>query len=108
MKKIDFTKLKTPVGVKGLEEKNFKVMNIAKSLADMIYNNLSGIAPKRLAEKIYDSEGPIELSDEDVRILNIFISSSEDLLLPIKDGIEFALKEQEQREIKKETKPIKK
>jgi hypothetical protein len=108
MKKIDFTKLQVPQGLAGLKNGVCKPLNIAKSLGNMIYQNTAGIAAKRLAEKIFDSTGEIDLNEEEERILKMFVDSSVELLLPIKDGIEMSLKEESQREINKVSKPIKK
>lgn len=92
MKKINFKKLQVPAGLAGLRNNKFSVIDIATSLADDLYMSAMGIAQKRLAEKIYDSKGEIELNEDEQMILKAYISSSQTIFVFIKDAIELALK----------------
>ncbi|MBR5414171.1 MAG: hypothetical protein IK114_14265 [Fibrobacter sp.] len=44
-----------------------------KELADLLYKNVNGVASLDLAMRIFKSEGPLELSDEDMAILRPFV-----------------------------------
>lgn len=64
--KIDFTKFPCYTGIK----KDIRVeMNIAESLANAIYTNVSGIAASSLAHKIYSGKGEVECDEKEIRII---------------------------------------
>lgn len=68
MKKINFKELSVYTGI----SKKEKVTGDAReSFANVIYMHLSGIRAKNLALKIFNSEGEIELADEDVAIVRM-------------------------------------
>ncbi len=97
MRKIDFTKLNVPKGINGIREKSYYEANVAKSFADLLFDNTGGVANSRLAEKIYDSNGPIELNDEEEMLLLQFTNSCQILFNPIRVAIEYNLKENDKK-----------
>ena len=44
-------------------------LDLRENFADLIYTNTSGMRAFKLSEKIYDSEGEIELDDDEEQIL---------------------------------------
>ena len=46
-----------------------EAVDVKNSLANTIYMNVPGIAAHVLAEKIYKSDGEIELSNEDIELI---------------------------------------
>lgn len=64
--KIDFTKIPCYTGIK----KDVRVeLDIAESLANAIYTNVSGIAASSLAHKIYSGKGEVECDEKEIRII---------------------------------------
>lgn len=70
MKTIDFTKFKMFVDI---SQEETVISNQRVEFADVIYKNVPGIAAHELAMRIYKSDGPMELSDEDLSILLPFV-----------------------------------
>ena len=66
MKKIDFQHFRIANGIK-----NDVIVEIdtREQLADVIYNNVSGIAALTLAQKIYKSEGETEYDEMEIKTL---------------------------------------
>lgn len=86
MKKINFKKLnvKPMLGNDASVEVDIKV-----DIANLVYSNASGVAGLSLATRIYESDGEIELSPEDIEVLTplveeyckpLFIAAIKDLL----------------------------
>ena len=92
MQKINFKKLRVPQGITGLKNGKFVECDIARQIGDSMYMSLSGIAADRLSKKIYDSEGEIELTDEEIKIITAYVNADNGLLLPIREAISIALK----------------
>lgn len=67
MKKIDFTALKIKLSLN--KEAKYIATDVSKLVGDAIYIHNHGIESKRLAEKIYDSTGEIDFSDEEFAFL---------------------------------------
>lgn len=68
MKKINFQKFSMPDGI---ANKKQVTGDVRESFADSIYNNLSGIAAKVLAEKIYKSDGAVEYDEKEVEMMKV-------------------------------------
>lgn len=66
MIRIDFTKV--PIWV-DIEHKVQVVKDIKKDLADSLYKHGTGIAFHALALKIYNSDGEVELDDDEYKLL---------------------------------------
>lgn len=47
--------------------------DIRKTFADLIYKNANGVVALDLSMRIYRSEGPLELTAEEMDFLNIFV-----------------------------------
>lgn len=92
MKKINFKKLPVPQGITGLKSGKFVECDIALQIGDSMYMSLSGIAADRLSKKIYDSEGEIELTDEEIKIITAYVNADNGLFLPIREAISLAIK----------------
>ena len=69
-KTIDFTKFKMFTDI---SQEETVISNQRVEFADVIYKNVPGIAAHELAMRIYKSDGPMELSDEDLSILLPFV-----------------------------------
>lgn len=71
-----------------VSRKEYKDVDAREAIADIVYQNSSGIAGLELAQKIYKSEGEIELSEREVQMLKslypvckpIFIESLNEIL----------------------------
>lgn len=64
--KANFTSFPCYVGIK----KDYMIqLDIAESLADIIYNNVAGISAHVLAEKIYKAKGEVDIDKNEVEIL---------------------------------------
>lgn len=73
MIKIDFSKFPLFTGI----EKNRKEeVDVRKDIADRIYTSMGGIAAHDLAYRVYRSTGPVELSADDVEILELFAQTN--------------------------------
>lgn len=72
MKKIDFQHFRIANGIK-----NDVIVEIdtREQLADVIYNNVNGIAALTLAQKIYKSEGETEYDESEVKVLTEVIDN---------------------------------
>ena len=63
-------------------------VDIRESLANTLFNQAYKIPEKRLAEKLYDSKGEVELNEEECLILEAFINREDiGFLIRIKDAI---------------------
>lgn len=79
--KVNFTSFPCYVGIK----KDYMIqLDIAEPLADVIYNNVSGISAHVLSEKIYKSKGEVDIDENEVKILmkctNMFTAAFADSL----------------------------
>lgn len=71
-----------------VSRKDYKDIDVREAIADIVYQNSSGIAGLELAQKIYNSEGEIDLSEREVQMLKslypvckpIFIESLNEIL----------------------------
>lgn len=72
MKKIDFQHFRVANGIK-----NDVIVEIdmREQLADVIYNNVNGIAALTLAQKIYKSEGETEYDEGEIKVLTEVIDN---------------------------------
>lgn len=66
MATIDFKQFKMPTGI---AKTNFQIGDARESVANMLYLNVNGIRAHALALKIYQSDGPADYSDEEIRTL---------------------------------------
>ena len=46
-------------------------MDVRETFADMIYNNVNGIKAHALALKIYESEGGVDYTDDEVKLVRV-------------------------------------
>lgn len=65
--KIDFKHFKVYMTV---NHKSVRLMDVRESFADMLYNNVNGIKAHALALKIYNGEGCVEYTDEEVSLMS--------------------------------------
>ena len=72
MKKIDFQHFRIANGIK---QDVIVEIDTREQLADVIYNNVNGIAALTLAQKIYKSEGETEYDDSEVKVLTEVIDN---------------------------------
>lgn len=71
-----------------ISKREYKDIDLRESIADILYQNSSGIAGLDLAQKIYKSEGEIDLSEKEVQLLKslypvckpVFINSLNEVL----------------------------
>ena len=63
---LNFQQFSVPTGV---SRKNRQTGDARESFADMIYLNVNGIKAHALAMKIYQSEGAIDYSLEEVKLI---------------------------------------
>lgn len=68
MNKINFKEFKISLGIAA---KKWETRDVREEIADFIYTKMSGIRAHTLAHKIYDSEGLMELSDEDLKAVRV-------------------------------------
>ena len=66
MKKIDFQHFKLSVGI---ADNNTLMVDVREELANLIYNNVSGIAALEVARKIYKSEGVTEFDEREMDVI---------------------------------------
>ena len=66
MKKIDFQHFRVANGIK---QDVIVEMDVREQLADVIYNNVNGIAALTLAQKIYKSDGETEYDEREIKTL---------------------------------------
>lgn len=50
--------------------------DIRKDFADLIYKNANGVMALDLSMRIYRTEGPVELTEEELNFLNIFVENT--------------------------------
>lgn len=65
-KKIDFSKL---VLIGGIAGGGGHPQDVRETFADVIYKCANGIAALELARKIYNSQGEVEYTEQEVRII---------------------------------------
>lgn len=66
MSKIDFQHFKIYASI---SHKASHTVDARENFADMIYNNVNGIKAHALALKIYNGEGSVEYTDEEVSLM---------------------------------------
>lgn len=66
MKKINFKEFPMK---KGLSSNDNTIIDIREEFANIIYNNVNGIAALTLAQKIYKSDGELEIDDDEESII---------------------------------------
>ena len=72
MKKIDFQHFRIANGIK---QDVIVEIDTREQLADVIYNNVNGIAALTLAQKIYKSEGDTEYDEKEIKVLTEVIDN---------------------------------
>lgn len=63
MRKLNFQSFRIPMNVGRTE---YQTGDARESIANLIYNNLNGIAAHALALKIYKSDGEMEYSEDEI------------------------------------------
>ncbi|MCD8294981.1 MAG: hypothetical protein LUE27_07055 [Clostridia bacterium] len=69
---LNFKEFDLPTGISG--KKTVKV-DARESFADMFYNRCPGMKGHALAHKIYESDGPVELNDDEVDTLTRLVEA---------------------------------
>lgn len=93
MSKIDFQHFKIYASI---SHKESHTVDVRENFADMIYNNVNGIKAHALALKIYNSEGCVEYTDEEVNLIG---TVAERLCVPgFIDGLREQLKNNKTQE----------
>ena len=87
MKKIDFKHFKMFTDI---SHENLIEQDLHRDFADLLYKNVNGIAAHDLALRIYRSEKPVELSDEEIALLREFIKNGTPIFI---DSFENNIKE---------------
>lgn len=64
--RIDFKHFTVPTGINGLHK---RTGDARESFADIIYTMVNGIRAHALAMKIYKSDGAVEYTDDEVRLM---------------------------------------
>ena len=64
--RIDFKHFIVPTGINGLHK---RTGDARESFADIIYTMVNGIRAHALAMKIYKSDGAVEYTDDEVRLM---------------------------------------
>ena len=64
--RIDFKHFTVPTGINGLHK---QTGDARESFADIIYTMVNGIRAHALAMKIYKSDGAVEYTDDEVRLM---------------------------------------
>lgn len=72
MKRIDFQHFRIANGIKN---DVIVEMDVREQLANVIYNNVNGIAALTLAQKIYKSEGETEYDEKEIKVLTEVIDN---------------------------------
>lgn len=72
MKRIDFQHFRIANGIKN---DVIVEMDVREQLANVIYNNVNGIAALTLAQKIYKSEGETEYDEREIKVLTEVIDN---------------------------------
>lgn len=68
------------------DESIVEIIDLRKSVANQIYSRCFTIEEKRLAEKIYDSEGNTEYSDDEIQLL-MQASKTSGFTIPFQDAL---------------------
>lgn len=66
MTKIDFQNFKVYASI---SRKAAHTVDVRESFANVIYNNVNGIRAHALAMKIYKSDGEVEYSEDEVKLI---------------------------------------
>ena len=66
MKKINFQKLAVR---RALADNSTTEIDISKALADLSYTKMSGMTAHTLAHKLFETNGEVELSEEETNII---------------------------------------
>lgn len=66
MKRIDFQHFMLSVGI---ASNDTVMVDVREELANLIYNNVSGIAALETAQKIYKSEGETEFDEREMDVI---------------------------------------
>ena len=66
MKTIDLTAVKVRRSLSDTKETE---LNLAHEIGDAIYRNSRSIPELRFGERLYDSTGPIEVSEDEIRYI---------------------------------------
>lgn len=66
MAKINFQQFRIPLGI---GKSRYQTGDARESVANMLYLNVNGIRAHALAMKIYQSDGEVDYSEEEVRTL---------------------------------------
>lgn len=64
--RIDFKHFTVPTGINGLHK---RTGDARESFADIIYTMVNGIRAHALAMKIYKSDGAVEYTDDEVKLI---------------------------------------
>lgn len=59
-----------------ITQEKTQTVDVSRDLADTIYKNANGIVAHDLAFRIYRSEGPLELTDDELAFLTSFLGST--------------------------------
>lgn len=70
--KVNFKEFKIKKSFKGDE---YVTNDFRESFADLIYTATNGIRGLKLAEKIYASDGPVELDEQETMILSQLVET---------------------------------
>ena len=86
MKRINFKQFEIYTGI---DKAACVVSDVRKDLANMIYMRFVGLEAHALAYKIYGSDGELELSDEECRLLMSFVEhqASPSLIDSMRDAL---------------------
>lgn len=66
MTKLNFKEFKL---YKGIAKKEYSTVDVREVIADIIYNQATGIKMHSLSHKIYESEYEVEYSEDEVKII---------------------------------------
>ena len=64
MAKINFQQFRIPTGI---DKSRYQYGDARESVANMLYLNVNGIRAHALAMKIYQSDGEVDYSDEEIK-----------------------------------------
>lgn len=84
MKKINVTQAKI---YKDLSKKDFAIFDIKNELANFIYNNTNGLKYHSFAMKLYNSNGIVEINEEEEELLNEIKSELKPCIIDAIDDI---------------------
>lgn len=89
--KVNFTKFKVFINIK----RDYQEIDIREMLADLLYQNTSGIAGLELARKIYNSDGDLELTPHEVELIKSIYPLSKPLFI---DSMEYYISNQKEND----------